>query len=123
MSKKIILSTGGTGGHVFPMIAFYEYLVSKNYEVIFITDQRARKYFNKESNSALLKPMKYGTLSGGKKIRSSIIINTGKLFSIEEKKLSIEKIVSQSSTTDLSTDNKKSDKSIEKSIIEKINEK
>ena len=43
--------------------------------------------------------------------------------SIEEKKLSIEKIVSQSSTTDLSTDNKKSDKSIEKSIIEKINEK
>ena len=48
MNKKIILSTGGTGGHVFPMIAFYDYLVSKNYEVTFITDQRAKKYFNKD---------------------------------------------------------------------------
>lgn len=48
MNKKIILSTGGTGGHVFPMIAFHDYLVSKNYEVIFITDQRAKKYFNKK---------------------------------------------------------------------------
>jgi len=48
MNKKIILSTGGTGGHVFPMIAFYDYLVSKNYEVFFISDQRAKKYFNKE---------------------------------------------------------------------------
>ena len=43
--------------------------------------------------------------------------------SIEEKKLSIEKIVSQSSTTEIGTENKKLDKSIEKSIIEKINEK
>jgi farnesyl diphosphate synthase len=31
--------------------------------------------------------MKYGTLSGGKKIRSSVIINTGKLFNINIKKL------------------------------------
>jgi len=31
--------------------------------------------------------MIYGTLSGGKKIRSSIIINTGKLFNIQNKKL------------------------------------
>ena len=31
--------------------------------------------------------MKYGTLSGGKKIRSSIIFNTGKLFNINNKKL------------------------------------
>ncbi len=51
------------------------------------TDNFLRKYFNKEPNSVLLKPMKYGTLSGGKKIRSSIIINTGRLFDIKEKKL------------------------------------
>ncbi len=31
--------------------------------------------------------MKYGTLSGGKKIRSSVIINTGKLFNLDVKKL------------------------------------
>ena len=46
MKKKIILSTGGTGGHIFPMVALYDYLVSKNYEVIFASDQRAMKYFN-----------------------------------------------------------------------------
>jgi UDP-N-acetylglucosamine--N-acetylmuramyl-(pentapeptide) pyrophosphoryl-undecaprenol N-acetylglucosamine transferase len=53
MNKKIILSTGGTGGHVFPMIAFYDYLVTKNYEVIFITDQRAKKYFNKKMQNKI----------------------------------------------------------------------
>lgn len=46
MKKKIILSTGGTGGHILPMVALYDYLVSKNYEVIFVSDQRAMKYFN-----------------------------------------------------------------------------
>jgi hypothetical protein len=28
------------------MIALHDYLVSKNYEVIFVSDQRAIKYFN-----------------------------------------------------------------------------
>jgi len=45
MSKKIVLSTGGTGGHIFPMIALYNYLISKNYDVSFVTDQRGEKYF------------------------------------------------------------------------------
>ena len=45
MSKKIVLSTGGTGGHIFPMIALYDYLISKNYDVSFVTDQRGEKYF------------------------------------------------------------------------------
>ena len=45
MNKKVILSTGGTGGHIFPMIALYEYLISKNYDVSFVTDQRGEKYF------------------------------------------------------------------------------
>ena len=31
--------------------------------------------------------MKYGVISGGKKIRSTIIFDTGKLFKIKEKKL------------------------------------
>ena len=51
------------------------------------TDNFLKKYFNKEIQSPLINPIKYGTLSGGKKIRSSIIINTGKLFNIESKKL------------------------------------
>ena len=31
--------------------------------------------------------MKYGVISGGKKIRSTIIFDTGKIFNINEKKL------------------------------------
>jgi len=45
MNKKIVLSTGGTGGHIFPMIALYDYLISKNYDVSFVTDRRGKKYF------------------------------------------------------------------------------
>ena len=45
------------------------------------------KYFKNQKNSLLVKPMKYGVISGGKKIRSTIIFDTGKLFKISEKKL------------------------------------
>jgi len=45
------------------------------------------KYLKNQKNSLLLKPMKYGVISGGKKIRSTIIFDTGKLFKISEKKL------------------------------------
>ena len=46
-----------------------------------------KKYLNKEPYSGLIIPMKYGTLSGGKKIRSSLIISVGKLFNIKATKL------------------------------------
>ena len=46
-----------------------------------------KKYIKKQNQTHLLKAMKYGTLSGGKKIRSSVIINTGKLFNLNVKKL------------------------------------
>jgi len=48
MKKKIILTTGGTAGHIFPMVGLYEYLSTKHYEVTFVTDTRAKKYFNQE---------------------------------------------------------------------------
>ena len=51
------------------------------------TDDFLRKYFTKQKKSSLLDAMKYGTLSGGKKIRSSVIINTGKLLNIKPQKL------------------------------------
>ena len=51
------------------------------------TDKFLKNYFKKENQSYLITPMRYGTLSGGKKIRSSIIINTGKLFNIKPLKL------------------------------------
>ena len=44
-------------------------------------------YLKKQKKSLLVKPMKYGVISGGKKIRSTIILDAGKLFNINEKKL------------------------------------
>ena len=44
-------------------------------------------YLKKQKKSLLSSPMKYGVISGGKKIRSTIIFDTGKLFKIKEKKL------------------------------------
>lgn len=46
-----------------------------------------KKYFNHQNKSGLMSAMKYGSLSGGKKIRSSIIIGAGKLFNIKASKL------------------------------------
>ncbi len=44
-------------------------------------------FLKKQSKSLLVSPMKYGVISGGKKIRSTIIFNTGKIFNLKEKKL------------------------------------
>ncbi len=62
----------------------------KNNNIIFNakkTNNFIKNYLNKQKFSNLIKPMKYGTLSGGKKIRSSIILNTGKLFNLSQNKL------------------------------------
>ena len=45
------------------------------------------KYLKKQKQSLLIDPMKYGVISGGKKIRSTIIFDAGKIFNINEKKL------------------------------------
>ena len=49
-----------------------------------------KKLFLKNKNfSQLTKPMKYGLFSGGKRFRSVILVNTGKIFNISYKKLII----------------------------------
>ena len=45
------------------------------------------QYLRNQKYSLLISPMKYGVISGGKKIRTTIIFETGKLFNIKEKKL------------------------------------
>ena len=44
-------------------------------------------YLKKQKYSLLINPMKYGVLSGGKKIRSTIIFDAGKIFKINQQKL------------------------------------
>ena len=51
------------------------------------TDIFLKKYLDKQSFSDLVLPMKYGALSGGKKIRSSVVLGTGQLFNINPVKL------------------------------------
>ena len=50
-------------------------------------DQFLIRFLKKQQSSLLVKPMKYGVISGGKKIRSTIIFDAGKIFNISEKKL------------------------------------
>ena len=47
----------------------------------------AKLFVKKNKTSNLLKPMKYGVFSGGKRFRSAIIVNTGKIFNIKYEKL------------------------------------
>ena len=58
--------------------------LSKNAKKI---DKFLINFLNRQKKSLLVKPMKYGVISGGKKIRSTIIFDTGKIFNINYKKL------------------------------------
>ena len=46
-----------------------------------------KKFFLKQKKSNLIVPMRYGMFPGGKKIRSKIIIDIGKIFNLDYKKL------------------------------------
>ena len=45
--KKILITTGGSGGHVIPAAILYEHLSNEN-EVIISTDKRGYRYLNKD---------------------------------------------------------------------------
>jgi len=54
------------------------------------TNSYLKKFFSKQkSNSRLLPPMEYGVFSGGKRFRSAVVVNTGKIYNINYKKLII----------------------------------
>ncbi len=44
-------------------------------------------YFSKQKNTELIKPMIYGLLPGGKKIRSKILFDVGSIFKVDKKKI------------------------------------
>ena len=50
-------------------------------------DKFLTNYLKKQESSLLINPMKYGVISGGKKIRSTIIFDVGKIFKLNKKKL------------------------------------
>ena len=50
-------------------------------------DKFLNNFLKRQERSLLINPMKYGVISGGKKIRSTVILNAGKIFNITQKKL------------------------------------
>ena len=53
MKRKILISTGGSGGHVIPATIFFDHL-SKNTEVTISTDKRGYKYLDKSLNNIVI---------------------------------------------------------------------
>ena len=52
MNKKILICTGGTGGHVIPAVNFGNFLINKGFECCLILDQRGNK-FSKNFNGKI----------------------------------------------------------------------
>ena len=51
------------------------------------TNDYLYRYFSKEKNTDLIKPMLYGLLPGGKKIRSKILFDVGSIFEVDKKNI------------------------------------
>ena len=100
MKSKILISTGGSGGHVLPAITIYDHLKS-NYETLISTDLRGLKFLDKENykyiivntpklNNLLLFPFSFlkiiiltlKSLIILKKENISILISTGGYMSL-----------------------------------------
>jgi len=58
MSKKIIFSGGGTGGHIFPAINLMKHFFEKKYKVLLVTDKRGSNFIKNttEFKSYILHP-------------------------------------------------------------------
>ena len=59
----------------------------KLYKVARDTNSFLKKFLNKQKKTSLIHPMKYGLFPGGKQIRSKLLIDVGKIFSIDYKTL------------------------------------
>jgi len=83
MKNKIIITTGGTAGHIYPMLGLYDHLSNKGYKINFVTDERGKKYFSSEllSKVTILKINSPFNLSGWSKIFSFFNLIFASIFS------------------------------------------
>ena len=72
-NNKILIATGGTGGHVFPAYSLAKNLIKNNYKVEIVTDQRGFKFLEKYKDIKLI-------INNSTTIFKKKIINT--IFSI-----------------------------------------
>ena len=50
IENRVIIATGGTGGHIFPALAVADELISRGVKPIFLLDERGEKYIKKDLN-------------------------------------------------------------------------
>jgi len=76
MTKKIIFSTGGTGGHILPAINLMKHFSDKKYKVLLVTDIRGKSYIKdySEFDSYILQTGTFTNKSFFKKTISLILI-------------------------------------------------
>ena len=55
MKNKILIITGGTGGHVIPAVNFFNYLNNESKNIFLLTDNRGNKYIKNIDKSNILK--------------------------------------------------------------------
>ena len=53
MKKKILITTGGSGGHVLPALTIYDHLKTE-YDMLISSDQRGLKYFETEEHKPII---------------------------------------------------------------------
>jgi len=80
IKKKILIATGGTGGHIFPALSLAKNLVKNNYSVKLTTDNRGLKYLGNENKLNLIKLNTYPLIQ--KNIFKIILSSTRIFFSI-----------------------------------------
>ncbi len=84
MTKKIIFSAGGTGGHIFPATNLMKHFSDKGYKVILVTDKRGNNFIKNysEFNKYILKTGTPTDKNSLKKILSFFVIFYSLLKSI-----------------------------------------
>lgn len=78
-NKKVIaLSTGGTGGHVFPALAVGERFRSKGYRVIYVTDKRGAKFLEDRVEKETLFILPITSFQGGLRHKIRFFLSLGR---------------------------------------------
>ena len=91
MKKKILISTGGTGGHVIPAMAFYDHL-KEDFEVYLTLDERGIKFIDQKKYKFEILPvprLKLNFLKLPKTLINLFISILRSIFFIKNRKIDI----------------------------------